>query len=357
MSDIVKARGLPVLEAKDLSKRFPLGLFGGSRQAKAVTGASFSVGRGEVLALVGESGSGKTTTLRMLGRLVDPSEGKILLDGQDIFASGRGRAPLAFRKKVQVIFQDPFSSLNPARSIAHHLERPLLIHGLARTRAELDEAVVSLLETVELRPAREMASRYPHQLSGGQRQRVAIARALAARPEIILADEPISMLDVSIRMGVLNLICRLKAEMGISFVYVTHDLASARYVGDSMLVMYAGRIVEGGPCEELLARAAHPYTRLLIASAPDPLRIAAAGRRAAGAEAACEDQATDCAKRAEPPSIVDPPPGCPFADRCPRAFAPCSASMPPEYDLGGGHWARCFLYDGSSVRDQGGGEL
>ncbi len=332
----------PLLEARGLSKRFSVGLFGGSRQVHAVTEASFSVDRGKVLALVGESGSGKTTTLRMLGRLVGATEGEILLDGVDVLKAERGRASLAFRRKVQVIFQDPFSSLNPVRTIGHCLERPLLIHGHARTEAELREGVRGLLETVELRPADEIAARYPHQLSGGQRQRVAIARALAARPELILADEPISMLDVSIRMGVLNLIERLKSELGIAFVYVTHDLASARYVGDSVMVMYAGRIVEGGPCETVLGERAHPYTRLLVSAAPDPLKIAALGASAASEQGA-PGPAT-AARRVEPPSLIDLPPGCPFAERCPEAMKACALSVPPPFDLGGGHWARCFLY-------------
>lgn len=328
-----------LLEARGLTKRFSVGPFGGSQQVHAVTDASFSVARGRVLALVGESGSGKTTTLRMVGRLIDATEGEILLDGADVLKTEPGRASLGFRKRVQIIFQDPFSSLNPVRTIGHHLERPLAIHGLARTRAELRDGVRSLLETVELRPAEEIAERYPHQLSGGQRQRVAIARALAARPHLILADEPISMLDVSIRMGVLNLIERLKREGGIAFLYVTHDLASARYIGDDIMVMYAGRIVEGGPCEEVLARAAHPYTRLLLSAAPDPLKIMAAGLY--GAPGSSCGAVVASARRAEPPSLISPSPGCPFAERCEAVKPICFEAMPEPQNLGGSHWARC----------------
>ena len=360
MSDIdARAGARPLLEACNLTKRFPVGALGGARQVHAVSDVSFSVDRGRLLALVGESGSGKTTTLRMLGRLVGASSGRILLDGIDVLETERARASLAFRKRVQVIFQDPFSSLNPARTIGHHLERPLLIHGIAKTKEELREGVRALLETVELRPADEMAARFPHQLSGGQRQRVAIARALAARPELILADEPISMLDVSIRMGVLNLIERLKKEKGIAFVYVTHDLASARYVGDDIMVMYAGRIVEGGPCETVLASAAHPYTRILIAAAPDPRKLSAIGAAAAVGAQAARDEGTRAAsanaRRVEPPSLIDPPAGCPFADRCPEAAGICARSLPPAIALGGGHWARCFMYDGAP-RFAGGGK-
>jgi peptide/nickel transport system ATP-binding protein len=214
------------------------------------------------------------------------------------------------------------------------LSRPLLIHGLARKGAELDERICALLETVELKPAADIAARYPHQLSGGQRQRVAIARALAVNPEIILADEPISMLDVSIRMGVLNLINRLKAELGITFVYITHDLASARYVGDSIAVMYAGRMVEGGESEELLRNPAHPYTRLLLSAVPDPR----AGLKTSG----------EAVPRGDLPSLIDPPPGCAFAARCPQALPRCKEERPGLVELGGGHWARCHLYGGQS---------
>jgi peptide/nickel transport system ATP-binding protein len=322
----------PLLRVDGLCKRFPADGMG-KRELRAVEDFSIELGRGEVLALVGESGSGKTTATRMIARLVEPTAGSVLLDGADVLAPRGRAAQLAFRRRVQYIFQDPFASLNPVHTIGHHLERPLLLHGLAEGGKGLDERVRELLEAVELRPAAEIAARYPHQLSGGQRQRVSIARALAVMPDLILADEPISMLDVSIRMGVLNLINSLKAERGIAFVYITHDLASARYVSDTIAVMYAGRLVEGGPGEEVLRSPAHPYTRLLLSAVPDPR----AGLRTGAEEL----------PRGDLPSLIDPPPGCLFAARCREARAACRSAQPARAELGGGHWAACHLYGGA----------
>ena len=227
-----------------------------------------------------------------------------------------------------MIFQDPFGSLNPVRTIDHHLRRPLVIHKRARGRREQTERVRELLTTVGLTPASEFAPKFPHQLSGGQRQRVAFARALAVDPAVLLADEPISMLDVSIRMGVLNLMERLKEERGIGCLYITHDIASARYLGDRTIVMYAGRMVEGATSEELIAEPAHPYTRLLLSAVPNP---EAAARRRVEA-------------RGEVPSLIDPGPGCPFAARCPHAMEVCRQVMPGATAIGGKHWVRCHLY-------------
>jgi peptide/nickel transport system ATP-binding protein len=228
---------------------------------------------------------------------------------------------------VQIIFQDPFGSLNPVKTIRHHIERPLRIHHVV-PRAQVEERAHELLRTVGLVPAGEVADKYPHELSGGQRQRVAIARALAVEPKVVLADEPTSMLDVSIRIGILNLMVRLKEERGIAFLYVTHDLASARYVADEILVMYAGQIVERGPVEQVLAEPLHPYTRLLLAAVPDP--------------------AKKHAERIEPrkglaSAAVDPPEGCRFVERCPLAIDVCSRVTPPLVEARQGQAARCHV--------------
>ncbi len=315
-----------VLDVRELTKHFPVGGAFRSQHVHALNQASFTIAQGEVVALVGESGSGKSTTARLIARLLPPTSGEIYFDGQDVLKTEAGKASLAYRQQVQMIFQDPFGSLNPVHTIGHHLERPLKIHKIASGK-DVTGKVLELLETVGLTPADEFAHRYPHELSGGQRQRVAIARALAVNPRIILADEPVSMLDVSIRMGVLNLMERLKAERGIGFLYITHDLSSARYVGDRTIVMYAGHMVEGAESPALMEKPAHPYTQLLIAAVPHP----EAGDRTVQA-------------RGEVPSLVDPPPGCPFAARCPHVQPICRQAMPRRTTVSAGHWVACHLY-------------
>ncbi|QRN93023.1 ABC transporter ATP-binding protein [Archangium violaceum] len=317
-----------ILEAKGLGKYFQVG--GGFRpkQLRALNEVSFALGQRQVVALVGESGSGKSTIARLLVRLMEPSSGKILFRGRDILQEEPRQASLDYRAQVQMIFQDPFGSLNPVHTIGNHLERPLLLHGKAKGTSELRERVHDLLATVDLNPAAEIASRYPHQLSGGQRQRVAIARALAPGPSVILADEPISMLDVSIRVGVLNLMERLKEERGISYLYITHDIASARYFADRTMVMYAGHIVEGAPSEELMQRPAHPYTQLLLSAVPDPHG----------------SMKNELKAKSGAPKLIDPPPGCPFADRCPSAMAVCRQEMPGTTQLEQDRWVRCHLF-------------
>jgi peptide/nickel transport system ATP-binding protein len=262
---------MSVLEVRGLGKSFPIGgaLSLRRQQLHAVDDVSFTLRPGVVTALVGESGSGKSTVARMLSRLYPPSSGTIEFGGEDVSDVRRKRAVLAYRAQVQMIFQDPFASLNPVKRIDHHLKRPLLIHGIC-SRSEVDERVCDLLQRVGLVPPEEIAAKYPHQLSGGQRQRVAIARALAVEPSVILCDEPISMLDVSIRIGILNLILQLKRELQIAFLYITHDIASARYVADEVLVMYRGQIVEQGPTDAVLQAPQHAYTRLLLSAVPNP---------------------------------------------------------------------------------------
>jgi peptide/nickel transport system ATP-binding protein len=316
------------LQVRGLTKRFPVGGFFRTLQLHALEDVSFDVHRGEVVALVGESGSGKSTTARLVARLMPPTSGEIRLEGEDVLKTEPRRPSLDYRAKVQMVFQDPFGSLNPVHSVGHHLLRPLRIHGKAKGGREARERTWELLETVGLTPGPDFAAKFPHQLSGGQRQRVAFARALAADPKLLLADEPISMLDVSIRMGVLNLMERLKAERGLAYLYITHDLASARYIGDRTHVLYAGRMVEGAPSEELVEHPAHPYTRLLLSAVPDPER---------GEHRKVE-------ARGEVPSLIEPLPGCPFAARCKHVMDVCRQTMPGVSYVGPKHWVRCYLY-------------
>jgi peptide/nickel transport system ATP-binding protein len=315
-----------VLEARGLSKQFPVG--GALHRARlhAVDDVSFSLARGRLTALAGESGSGKSTVARLLARLYEPTSGSILFEDRDVSHDTRRRDVLRYRSQVQMIFQDPFGSLNPVKTVRHHIERPLRIHGLA-SESDAGQRVLDLLETVGLVPPKIIAAKYPHELSGGQRQRVGIARALAVQPKVLIADEPISMLDVSIRIGILNLMRDLKNDLGIAFLYVTHDLASARYVADDILVMYAGQIVEQGPVEEVLSSPLHPYTRLLLASVPDP------GRPAERIEI----------RRGSASAAVDPPPGCRFVDRCPLAVDVCRRLTPALVEARPSQAARCHV--------------
>ena len=324
----------PLLDVHHLTKHFPVGSISQSRKVHAVEDVSFTLERGQVVALVGESGSGKSTTIRLIARLIPTTQGEILFHGADILKTEPKRASLDYRRKVQMIFQDPFCSLNAVYNIEHHIARPLIIHHLANNRAHLQQLIHELLSVVGLDPAPEIARRYPHQLSGGQRQRVAIARALAVNPELILADEPISMLDVSIRMGILNLLAQLKEERGISYVYITHDLASARYIGDKTMVMYAGHMVEGGDSEEMMGAPAHPYTQLLLSAVPDPH----AGLRTQ----------KDISTRGEVPSLINPPPGCLFASRCSQVMDICRQVRPEPTEVMPSHWVRCHLYGSGS---------
>jgi peptide/nickel transport system ATP-binding protein len=261
----VTARPL-LLEVRDLRKTFAgAGLLGAGRRVTVLDGVSFQVDRGEALALVGESGSGKSTVARAILRLANPDAGAILLDGEDVLAREPRRASLAYRARVQLVFQDPFASLNPVHTVAHHLARPLLRHGRA-TRETVRARCLELLRTVGLEPAEELVDRRPFELSGGQRQRVAIARALAVEPDLLVADEPTSMLDVSIRSGVLALLAQLKRTRGLAILLITHDLAAARLLADRVAVLHHGKIVEEGPTRAVVDAPAHPYTRALLAA-------------------------------------------------------------------------------------------
>ena len=258
---------MTAVEVVDLSKHFHLRSGGLKRTTlKAVDRVSFDLTPGRTVALVGESGSGKSTIARMLARLEKPTSGRINVTLDD-------RTPVGgsiYRRHVQMVFQDPFASLNPFHSIEHHIARPLLIHGRTHGRQETHERVLQMLERVNLKPAEDMALRRPHELSGGQRQRVAIARALAPGAQVLIADEPVSMLDVSIRLEVLNLMARLQREDNLAVLYITHDLATARHFSDEILVMFRGRIVERGPADDVILTPQHAYTKLLALAAPDP---------------------------------------------------------------------------------------
>ncbi len=338
-------RSEPILEALHIKKDFPIGgmnLFRGGMAVHAVEDTTLALYPGKAIALVGESGSGKTTVARMLARLYEPTGGEIRFRNLPI---ARGyRATREYRKHVQYIFQDPFSSLNPVHNVRYHLARALRLHGYVHGARDERQQILALLERVNLTPAGQFIDKFPHQLSGGQRQRIAIARALAVRPSVILADEPVSMLDVSIRLDVLNLLLRLKDEDRLAFLFITHDIASARYFAEETQVMYAGQAVEGGPTEEIIQQPRHPYTQLLLSAAPDPDTM---GHRKAAEEqvnAGKKGEAKATAARGEPPSLIRPPAGCRFHPRCPHAMPVCRQSRPAQTDLGNGHWTHCFLY-------------
>ncbi|MGF1847454.1 ATP-binding cassette domain-containing protein [Vibrio lentus] len=259
----------PIIQVKNLVKEFTVGGgFGKEEIFRALHGVSFDIYAGKTLALVGESGCGKSTCARLMTKVYPATEGEILFNGKDISTLNSRKDILDYRSRVQMVFQDPFGSLNPTHTIEHHLTRPLKIHKQVANKAALEERLKELLTLVEL-PV-ETLTKYPHELSGGQRQRVNLARALAVGAEVILADEPTSMLDVSIRLGVLNLMQRMKKELGIGFLYITHDLATAHYIAEETAVMYKGQIVEWGSTQSILTNPQHPYTKLLISAVPDP---------------------------------------------------------------------------------------
>jgi peptide/nickel transport system ATP-binding protein len=321
-----------VLDVRDLTVEYRQR--GGAR-LRAVDGLSMSLRAGETLALVGESGSGKSTVVRALARFVKPTSGEIWLDGVPV---RYGRATAAYRRRLQIVFQDPFASLNPMHTVEHHLRRPLARHGGPKRGPALRAAVHDLLTSVNLVPAANFASKRPHELSGGQRQRVAIARALATNPDVLLADEPVSMLDVSIRLEILNLLDGLKRERDLALLYVTHDLATARHFASEIMVMYRGQIVERGPSDAVILHPGHPYTQLLASAAPDRTRSRA------DVESARAERLAQPRRRAGElrESALDE--GCRFRTRCPYAMEIC-ATKPPDLAVGPDQIARCWLHD------------
>jgi peptide/nickel transport system ATP-binding protein len=329
----------PLLEVRDLTKHFAVHSVVASgrrllaRQSgpapvvHAVDDVSLALPAAHVTAVVGESGSGKSTLARMLARLTPPTSGELLLDGLAV-PNGQGRR-LSYAKTVQMVLQDPFASLNPVHDVRYHLSRPFQVHGLAGSGADLDAKIAAVLERVSLTPASVFMRKYPHELSGGQRQRVAIARALAVEPRVLLADEPVSMLDVSIRLGLLNLLADMRDRERMAILYITHDIASARYLADRIVVMYAGKVVESGQAVQVTDSPAHPYTQLLLSAAPDPARTTPVTLLGSGA----------------PPSAVAPPSGCRFRLRCPHAMPICAEQVPPAFPAGPGHASACWLLE------------
>jgi peptide/nickel transport system ATP-binding protein len=321
---------MPLLEVQGLRTWFSVkkGLFSRVRYVKAVDGVSFALEKGEVLAVIGESGSGKTTLGRTVLRLVKPTAGRVIFEGKDVTNTPES-ALRWFRFSTAMVFQDPFSSLNPYHTVQYILEEPLILRGVPpKNRTEL---VVKALEEVRLVPPEDFLKKYPHMLSGGQRQRVGIARALITRPKFIVADEPVSMLDVSIRAEILSLMRSLQTKYGITMMYITHDIATAKYLADKILVMYAGKMVEYGPFRDVIKEPLHPYTQALIEALPDPdptnrfkLRKVPPG---------------------EPPSLLNPPAGCRFHPRCPYAIkGKCDKEEPKFIEAKKDHYTACWLY-------------
>jgi peptide/nickel transport system ATP-binding protein len=318
----------PLLETRGLTKHFKIGGNLSRHTLHAVDDADLVINSNEIVALVGESGSGKSTLARLLARVYPPTSGEIYYQGRPLSGMRTRRQLMSYRSDVPMVFQDPFSSLNPAFRVSHGILRGLKLHRPDLDRAARHAEAERVTEAVGLTPAGEVLDRFPYELSGGQRQRIGFAQALAYRPKLILADEPVSMLDVSIRIGLLNLMAELRADEGVSILYITHDLASARYVSDRLIVMYAGHIVESGPTEDVLSMPRHPYTELLLSAAPDPRTPIDA------------DAITDSG---EPPKVVDPTPGCRFRWRCPLAIDRCATETPLPRELGPRHEAACHV--------------
>ena len=319
----------PLLSVVDLTRYFRLGGLFSKNILHAVDDISFSINEREIVALVGESGSGKTTVARLLAMIYPPTRGDIRYRGRSILSLHARRDALWYRSEVPMVFQDPYSSLHPVFRVSHGVMRQLQLHrpeldGTARQRE-----AERVFETVGLNPASEMLMKYPHEMSGGQRQRVGFAAALAVRPTLILADEPVSMLDVSIRIGLLNMMAGLREQENLSILYITHDLASARYIADRILVMYAGHLVESGPAETVLSRPKHPYTQLLLSAVPE-LRE----------KVPASDTDTDTG---EPPKVINPTEGCRFRWRCLYAIDQCSRVTPRMRSMGAGHEAACHV--------------
>ena len=316
----------PLLEVRELKKYYPVsgGFFGRpTKRVHAVDGISFTLARGETLGIVGESGCGKSTAAKTIMRLIDPTSGQVLVDGVDVTAMSKARFR-PHRKDVQIVFQDPYASLNPRMTAGGIVAEPLRNFGIGK--AERDARVRELFDRVGLHS--EALRKYPHEFSGGQRQRLGIARALALTPKLIVCDEPVSALDVSIQAQVINLLIDLQNELGISYLFVAHDLAVVQHISDRVGVMYLGRIVEIGDCDRLYADPRHPYTQALLSAVPVPNPSGVSQR---------------IILKGDVPSPMSPPPGCHFHTRCPHAMERCKLEVPLLRDTGNGHQVACHL--------------
>ncbi|MBA1146949.1 ABC transporter ATP-binding protein [Ectothiorhodospiraceae bacterium WFHF3C12] len=323
----------PLLEVDNLQVHFKLhgGLLGRHQATvRAVDGVSFRVDQGETLGVVGESGCGKSTTGLAVLRMIDPSAGSIRLNGDDITLY-KGRQLRRIRRRLQMVYQDPFGALDPRMRVLDIVGEPLLVHKLTSDRHAYRKRVLELLDLVGLNP--KMAERYPHEFSGGQRQRIGIARALAAEPELIICDEPVSALDVSIQAQIINLLEDLQSELGLTYLFIAHDLAVVRHICDRIMVMYLGQVVETASRDTLYDQPMHPYTQALLSAIPVPDPRAETARE------------VDPSLQGEVPSPVNPPSGCPFHPRCRHAHDACRETKPPLRELQSGHAVACHLYD------------
>ncbi|WP_434356891.1 ABC transporter ATP-binding protein [Parasalinivibrio latis] len=327
-----KDLGTPIIEGKNLVKDFPINSTSLNKpMMRALNDVSFKLYKSRGLSVVGESGSGKSTSAKIIAKMYEPTHGVIKYKGRDIQEITSKEDLMNYRQGIQMVWQDPFGSLNPTHTIFHHIARPLQIHNkVSGSKKELEERVYELLDQVGLTPPKETAAKYPHQLSGGQRQRVNLARNIAVGAEVVLADEPTSMLDVSIRAGVLNLMEEMKFEKEMALLYITHDIATARYIAEDLAVMYVGHMVEWGDCEEIIHRPQHPYTRLLVSAVPDPSK--SIHEKLEG-------------NKGEIPLWTPDSVGCPFAGRCLHASAKCREKLPEVTKLADNHFVRCYLYE------------
>ena len=328
----------PLVKVENLKVYFPVrrGLIGKTLYVRAVDGVDLEIGRGQIVTLVGESGCGKTTLGKTIAGLIRPTAGRILFEGKDISEMTR-QEYLHYRRNVQMIHQDPYASLNPTKTVFATLAAFLKRWGLARSRSELVDRASRLLEMVGLTPPEDFLWKYPHQLSGGQRQRVVVARAISLEPSMIVADEPITMIDVSLRIGILDLLLDLQKRLGSSYLFITHDFGAARYFtakgGGLIAVMYLGNIVEIGPAEDVIHDPQHPYTKVLLSAVPVP-----------DPELSRKKKPIKL-KSLDIPSPINPPSGCKFHTRCPSSTEKCGKEAPPLVEVKPGHWAACWLHE------------